>query len=492
MIRLILATDLSTMTTRSNDAATIDTARTEKKRAAGNSVLAALGLTGMKLAVGLLSGSLGLLAEAAHSGLDLVAALVTFMAVSVSDRPADESHTYGHGKVENFSALVETVLLFVTCAWIIYEAVMRIFVRSVRVEPSLWAFLVVVVSIAIDVSRSRMLYRAARKHRSQALEADALHFSTDIWSSLVVLGGLALVWTGRHVLPADSAVLNKADAVAALGVAFIVLFVSYRLGKRTVDVLLDAAPAGLREKITAAAGEVEGVLRADRVRLRRSGARIFVDMSVEVDRNLSFERTHAIAEAVEAHVQALAPGADVVVHTDPRETEHEDLSRRIRAIAGRSQVPAHNISIHEDRGEIHVDLHLEVDERLLLRQAHDLASRIERDIRAELPAVTRVDTHIESRGTGVARGRDVTAEEAPLAGDVRRIADAVAGRACCHDIVVRRQGDRLSVMLHCAFDPDLPVSEAHRLSSRIEEALRAELPRIEQVLVHTEPEARDR
>src|SRR5512135_1898822 len=207
------------MTAENHDATTIDLTRNEKKRAAASSVVAALGLTGMKLVVGLITGSLGILAEAAHSGLDLVAAFVTFMAVSVSDRPADESHTYGHGKVENFSALIETLLLFITCAWIIYEAVMRIFVRHVKVDPSLWAFLVVAVSIAIDVSRSRMLYRAASKHQSQALEADALHFSTDVWSSAVVLGGLVLVWIGRHVMTGESGLLNKADAAAALGVA---------------------------------------------------------------------------------------------------------------------------------------------------------------------------------------------------------------------------------------------------------------------------------
>jgi cation diffusion facilitator family transporter len=315
------------------DAATIDLTQREKRRAALNSVIAALGLTGMKLVVGLLSGSLGILAEAAHSGLDLVAAIVTLVAVSVSDRPADEAHTYGHGKIENFSALIETVLLFITCAWIIYEAVRRIFFREVHVDPSLWTFLVIIVSIAVDVSRSRMLYRAAEKHQSQALEADALHFSTDVWSSAVVLGGLGLVWAGRTFLPGLAPVLNRADAVAALGVAFIVLFVSYRLGKRTIDVLLDSAPDGLKQKIVAAADEVEGVINPGKVRLRRSGARIFVDMTIEVDRNLSFERTHAIAEAVEARIQALTPGADVVIHTDPREVERENMARRIRAIA---------------------------------------------------------------------------------------------------------------------------------------------------------------
>ena len=212
----------------------------EKKSAATNSVVAAVFLTGMKLVVGLMTGSLGILAEAAHSALDLVAAVVTFLAVHFSDKPADHEHPYGHGKIENFSALVETVLLFATCAWIIYEAVQRLFFHTREVDASLWAFVVMAVSIAVDISRSRMLYRAARKHRSQALEADALHFHTDIWSSSVVIGGLALVWLGQNVFPGATKVLARADAVAALGVAVIVLFVSYRLGKRTIDVLLDS------------------------------------------------------------------------------------------------------------------------------------------------------------------------------------------------------------------------------------------------------------
>lgn len=473
-----------------DDAPAVDAGRNEKKRAALNSVLAALGLTGMKLAVGLLSGSLGILAEAAHSGLDLVAALVTLVAVSVSDRPADDSHPYGHGKVENVSALIETLLLFATCAWIVYEAVRRIFFRDVAVEPSVWAFLVVAVSIVIDVSRSRMLSRAAKKHRSQALEADALHFSTDVWSSAVVLGGLTLVLVGRKLLPGRAALLNRADAVAALAVAFIVLFVSYRLGKRTIDVLLDRAPEGLKEAIAAAADEIEGVIRAGQVRLRQSGPQTFVDMTIEVDRNLTLERTHAIAESVEARIQALVPGADVVIHTDPREIERESLVRRIRAVAERNQVPVHNVSVHDDRGELHVDLHLEVDDHLLLRQAHDLASHIERDLRADIPAIKRINTHIESRGTGIGSGEDVTAAEAGLVARVREVTDGIAGPGRCHNVLVRRQDGRLAVSLHCGFDGDLPVVEAHRLSSRIEEALKADMPAIDRVLVHTEPERR--
>jgi len=465
----------------------IEPAEKEKKAAAGNSVIAALFLTSMKLVVGLLTGSLGILAEAAHSGLDLVAALVTFLAVRVSDKPADHEHPYGHGKVENFSALIETALLFVTCAWIIYEAVRRIFVHSVDINPSLWAFLVMAVSIGVDVSRSRMLFNAARKHQSQALEADAIHFSTDVWSSSVVIGGLALVWLGQNVLPRYAPVLQRADAVAALGVAFIVVFISYKLGKRTVDALLDRAPDGLPQKIAESARQVDGVVNIGQVRMRRSGPSFFVDMTVEVDRNLSFERTHAIAEAVESRVQNIAPGADVVVHTDPREIERETMAKRIRAVAYRNQMPVHNISMHEDKGRVVVDLHLEVDDHLSLQQAHDMASHIEQDLKEDMPEINQVTTHIESRGTGIGDGQDVTARNSGLVEKVKIIANEIAGPARCHSIMVRQLGDRLSVSLHCNFDKDLSIVQVHDLSNRIEERLKSGIPGLDRVLVHAEP-----
>ena len=465
----------------------IVSAEKEKKAVAGNSVLAALFLTSMKLVVGILTGSLGILAEAAHSGLDLVAAFVTWLAVQVSDKPADHEHPYGHGKIENFSALIETVLLFITCAWIIYEAVQRIFFRSVHINPSLWAFLVMAVSIAVDVTRSRMLYGAARKHHSQALEADALHFSTDVWSSSVVIGGLVLVWLGQNVLPRYAHILQKADAVAALGVAFIVLFVSYKLGRQTVDVLLDRAPDGMPQKITETAGEVEGVLNVSQVRMRRSGASFFVDMTVEVDRNLSFERTHAIAESVESRVQEIAPGADVVVHTDPREMERETMAKRIRAVAYRNQMPVHNISMHENRGRVYVDLHLEVDDHLSLQQAHDMASHIEKDLREDMPEITQVNTHIESRGTGMGEGQDVTGREGALVEKVKQMTDEIAGLSRCHHVTVRKHGNKFSVSLHCHFEKDLSIIQVHDLSSRIEERLKRGIPSVDYVLVHAEP-----
>src|SRR5277367_3129031 len=217
--------------------------RAEKRTVAGNSVLAAIAMTTLKVVVGVTTGSLGILSEAAHSGLDLIAAIVTFFSVQVSDKPADADHQYGHGKVENFSAFIETALLLLTCIWIIYEAGKRLFFRHVEIEPSIAAFAVMFISMAVDFWRSRALGRIATKYDSQALEADALHFSTDIWSSGVVVVGLALVLIGRRY---GVERLRNADPVAALFVAGVVVYVSSRLARRTVDALLDAAPAGVR------------------------------------------------------------------------------------------------------------------------------------------------------------------------------------------------------------------------------------------------------
>jgi cation diffusion facilitator family transporter len=463
-------------------------AEKEKRAAAGSSVVAAVFLTVLKLVVGLITGSLGILAEAAHSLLDLVAAVITFLAVRVSGKPADREHPYGHGKVENFSALIETGLLFATCAWIVYESVRRIFFTSVDVDASVWAFLVMAVSIGVDLSRSRMLYRVARKHHSQALEADALHFSTDIWSSSVVIVGLLLVWLGQNALPGAAHILHRADALAALGVAAIVFFVSYRLGRRTMDVLLDRAPDGIPQRLEEAAAEVKGVLHVGQVRVRRSGPKFFVDMTVDVDRNLSFEQTHAIAEDVEAHIQSIAPGSDVVVHTDPREVEREALAERIRAVAYRNQMAVHNIALHENKGRIFVDLHLEVDDHLSLEQAHEMASRIEADLRSDMTEIDRVYVHLESRGTGLGEGRDVTQEEGDLVEKVQRLTDDIAGSSRCHNVLLRRQGERLSISLHCHLDKDLSIIEIHEITTRIETQLRERIPGVDRCVVHAEPD----
>lgn len=287
----------------------------EKRSAALSSVVAAVGLTTFKIIVGILTGSLGILAEAAHSGLDLVAALVTFLAVRLSGKPADEDHRYGHGKIENLSALFETVLLLITAVWIIYEAIQRLFFKSVEVEVSIWAFVVMFVSIAIDYTRSRVLYRAAKAHNSQALEADALHFSTDIWSSSVVILGLIFVSVSKAV--PSLAFLEKADSIAASVVALIVVYVSIELGMRTIHGLLDTAPKGLVDRIKMAVEATPGVTDCHNVRVRYSGPALFVDAHVLVNGEQSLADAHALTERIEAAINAVAPDADITVHPEP-------------------------------------------------------------------------------------------------------------------------------------------------------------------------------
>jgi cation diffusion facilitator family transporter len=294
-------------------------AQKEKNSAALSSVIAAIGLTAFKIIVGLLTNSLGILAEAAHSALDLAAAVMTFFAVRVADKPADREHPFGHGKVESISALFETLLLLATSAWIIYEASHRLMSPSVHVEISIWSFLVMGTSIAVDATRSRILMAAAKKHNSQALEADALHFSTDIWSSSVVILGLIGVWLARSF--PTLVWLEKADAVAALVVAVIVIFVSGELGFRSIQSLLDAAPKnGEREKIIGTVSALKQVHDVHAVRIRPSGAGWFVDMHVTMNGNLSLSDSHAVTENIETIVAGILPKSDVTVHMEPIET----------------------------------------------------------------------------------------------------------------------------------------------------------------------------
>ena len=293
----------------------LTTEDTDKRSAALGSLLAAVGLTTMKIVVGVLTGSLGILAEAAHSGLDLVAAAMTYIAVRISGKPADRTHLYGHGKVENLSALLETLLLFITCGWIIYEATHRLFFHKVEVEVTVWSFAVMATSIVIDISRSRVLSRIAKKYNSQALEADALHFETDVWSSAVVIVGLEFVKLGEWA--PSLGWLRNADAVAALGVSALVIWVCWRLGTRTVDALVDSAPAGLEERILAAVSAVPGVQNCHNIRARYSGPRLFIDLHVLVDGRQTLFEAHALTETIEGVIQQIVPDADVTVHPEP-------------------------------------------------------------------------------------------------------------------------------------------------------------------------------
>jgi len=455
----------------------------EKNRAALSSVLAAVFLASFKITVGLLTGSLGILAEAAHSGLDLVAAAVTLFAVRLSSQPADREHAYGHGKIENLSALFETLLLLATCAWIIVEAGRRLFFQNVPVEANAWSFLVMAVSIVVDFSRSRLLLRTARKFNSQALEADALHFSTDIWSSSVVIGGLCLVVLSNWL---HIAWLEKADALAALGVSGIVIYISVQLGSRTITALLDGVPASLTDEVRRLA-KVTGVVEVKKVRVRNSGPTIFADLVLTVGRDTSFERTHDIASSVEASVQQRLPGADVVVHVEPGPTPNEGVITTVRLLAARQGLAAHGIRLYSVQDQQALELHLEISDELQVAEAHALATAFEEALRREAPMLGQIITHLEPVGETASRRRALISDP----NQIRRLMEEVTlelDMACQpHDVHVMSSDEGIALSCHCVVDPSASLTEAHHLTERLETALRARLPGLSRVIIHIEP-----
>ena len=413
------------------------------------------------------------------------------MQCAVSDRPADEKHTYGYGKVENLSALFEAFLLLVTCAWIIYEAINRLFFSHVEVEISIWSFIVMATSIVIDYTRSRALMKAAKKHNSQALEADALHFSTDIWSSAVVIIGLALVTIGKLlqqsnlVSPEVVIWLNRADAIAALGVSIIVIYVSVELGKKTIEGLLDTSPQGMKDEITAIAANTPGVLKVRRVRVRPSGPYTFVDMLVEVPRTITFEKAHDIAAQIRGEVLNSYPRIDVVVHTDPTVQDENSPIEMVHSISGKLNLHVHSIFFHTE--EQTLEYHLEVSEGLSVAEAHEKADQLENLIRKEIPHIKEVFTHIEPTGDIEIHANDVQIESEDVRQEIELLHKKFPEVLETHQINIWKQEDRLSVSFHCIMRPDFPIRDAHRLSTEMEQYLRATMPQLKRVTIHVEP-----
>ncbi len=465
-------------------------AEREKQLVAFSSVIAAIFLTGIKLAIGLMTRSLGILSEAAHSGLDLVAAGVTLFAVRASDRPADAVHPYGHGKVENFSALIETLLLFITCGWIIYEAVQRLFFQSVEVQVSYWSFIVMGLSIAIDVTRSRALMRAAKKHGSQALEADALHFSTDVWSSSVVIVGLIAVSIGELIKnsnPGLASWLFRADAIAALGVSGIVIYVSVQMGRRSISTLLDSTPQGINAIVERAVASLPGVLTVDRIRSRQSGPSIFVDMTLAVARTASLEESHSIASAAESIVQKLLPRSDVMVHIDPVARDNNSLVERVHSVAAKQGISVHGLHMHDVRGNLSLELHAEVPDNLSVNQAHELVTKLEKALGLEIPELKEIVAHIEPVGDHEILTSAVQAGSDEIQQAVIRLPGEISDLKECHRISILRSSKDVSLSFHCIVDPEMSISRAHELTTRTESKLREHFPGLGRVVIHVEP-----
>jgi cation diffusion facilitator family transporter len=473
------------MATDSQPMFTAEGMRAEKRGVALNSVFAAIAITAFKTVVGITTGSLGILSEAAHSGLDLVAAIITLLSVRVSDRPADADHQFGHGKFENFSAFIETGLLLLTCVWIIWEAVRRLFFHAgPEVQPSNYAFAVMGFSIVVDFWRSRALKKIADKYDSQALQADALHFSTDIWSSSVVIVGLALVqiadWKQLRWLKA-------ADPIAALFVAGVVMYVSSRLGRQTIDALLDAAPAGVRSQIINAVNAVEGVLEIDRARIRRAGNRYFVDLTLGLARTVTFQRSEQVVDGVIQSVQEILPGADVVVHSIPRASVGESIFDRIRSVGTRWNLNIHDISVQDLNGRLFVEQHLEMEENMSLKDAHDRVTLLESEIRNEVPEISSILTHIESEPATIESG-DELRNDPVLERHMQEVVKEFPGVIDVHDVRVKRVRNRLYVSCHCTMEDDLPLSRVHDLSTELELRFKQQTPGLFRILIHTEPQ----
>lgn len=450
----------------------------EKTYAALTSVAAAVFLTGFKLVVGFKTNSLGILSEAAHSGLDLLAALITLLAVTIADRPADQDHQYGHGKVENLSAFVETILLVFTCGWIIFEAIKRLVTHTSHVEATVWSFAVMGISIIVDVSRSRMLSRVAKKHQSQALEADALHFSSDIWSSLTVIAGLIFVSMGYPL----------ADPLVAIAVALLVLFVSYRLGRRTVDALMDRVPAGLKETVETAIGSVEGVEEVRSLRLRTSGAKVFVDTTVAIRRTLPFERAHWIMDGVEKAIRSIHPNVDVIIHAEPVESADETVTDKIRMIVQNLGLrPPHNLEVHIIDGKYFVDFDVEYQKGKSFEDAHNTASEIEGQIRRDLAGIGNVTIHMEEFLPDERELSDVTDSERTLKRQIEDIVNRDKRVFPQTECVLLKQGNRYNVTITCRLEKSRTLEEVHQIISELETTLYQRFKQLRRITIHAEP-----
>jgi len=451
----------------------------DKEKAALGSIAASAGLAGAKAVIGLLTGSLAILSEAGHSLLDLSVTVLTYFAVRISGKPADAEHQYGHGKIESATALAETALLFLLTAIVVFEAVQRLIgARPQAVEATVAAFAVIAASIVIDFFRARTLKRVAKATASEALEADALHFRSDMWSSIAVLIGLSGVALGYP----------WADAAAAIVVAVFIAVAGYRLGRRTIDTLTDTAPAGVSERVAAIARQIPGVVAVERVRARPAGAVLFVELGVGVSRTAPLDRVKTIKDQLTRAIRADIPAAELTITTEPRALDDETMRERIMVIARDLGLAIHHIAVQTVAGRLSVSVDLEVDGTEPLAAAHETASRLEEAIREELGPQVEVETHIEPLPADVLAGSD--AEPARIA-QVRQLLTSLATEIPdlgeVHDVRVRETAAGEIVNFHCRVDPALSVSSVHDMVDALERRLRRQFPIIRRVIGHAEP-----
>jgi len=465
--------------TFSNKKRADDMARDKKRLVALVSVAASATMTVLKLVVALATGSLGILSEAIHSLLDLVSSTMTFFAVRLSDQPPDKKHPYGHGKVEALSALFATMLLVITSLWIAWEAVHRLVWGGGDVEATWYAVALIVGVIVVDVNRSRALLRVARETNSQALEADALHYTSDILSSAAVLLGICLTWVGWA----------GADSIAALIVAVVVLWAAKHLGFAAIEVLIDTAPEGVDAEVEKIAIAVDGVSAVDRVRSRKAGAVVFIEIALRVNRALTWERERDIRSDVAARVREAVTGADVVVHSVPVVLDGESVRETVRAVAGARGLEVHDVNFHTATDRSVLTLDVEIDENVSIKDAHAIVTELEDALSRELGSDLEIVTHMDPRRARPSVGSALTVEEtARIEAEIRRIGDETPKARGLHHFRVGRTSAGYQVSFHCLFADDMPLREAHIVATELEQRVCREVAGVDRVVVHTEPE----
>jgi cation diffusion facilitator family transporter len=499
----------------------------EKKRIVITSLIASAILAILKLIIGFYTNSLGILSESFHSGLDVIAALMTFYAIRIVIKPPDSKFTYGYAKIESLSSLAEILLLFLVAGYIFYEGLERIFVKSIEPDITLFSFAIMILSIVVDYWRSKTLFKVARKYGSQAIEADALHFKADMITSMVVIVGLCTVLFFK---------IPNADAYAALIISCMIIYTSLGLGKRTLDVLLDKAPKGINHIVLESISGLEGVDRAHDIRVRNVGAALFIDLHIEVTRTSTHDKAHKIATNVEDKIRKLIPNSDVLVHVDAIESKSETLTDIVRLIASEtegiknvhsiffSQLPSYsnkqsnknfretnliqgdnntpiknevkkelrvkNNNNNNNKGLLHLYLDVQVDSGLDLRAAHNIIETFESKVRNDIPLIKHITTHIEFETEEIKKiGIEKEVHSSSLE-KIRKSCLKIEGVVDCKDIgIVDMDGEQhitLTITIQSLNPSDLSIYDAHQIATDVQQMIMRDTG-ASKVVVHTEP-----
>jgi len=455
-----------------------------KVKVALNSLFAAVFITGIKILAAYFSGSLAILTEVVNSGIDIFVCLVTIFSVKYAAKPADEDHNYGHEKAENISALIQVLFLFGTSSFILYEAVQRIFLgKHPDLNITIWTFAALITSMVIDFIRARALNKIADETKSNALKADALHFSSDIMSSMIVIVGLIFSYYG----------FDKADAISAFVVAIIIIALGVKMSRKAIDSLLDRVPPGLSEKIRYETLLIEGVEGIRNFRIRSTGPKIFIDMVINISRIIPFSKAHDIMDAVERRLNQLIDNADIVIHSEPVETDKETINDKIKMIVNSYGLKCHDIFSHKIGTDIISELHIEVTDTNDLIKAHDRITEVEERIKSEIGIISNVKIHIDEPSNILYDTTDITAKSEDMITEIKKIISRNKDVTECGEFSVIITNGKIRVSLNCTFDYHFSLDEVHDIVTLLESKILSELkeryPKLSNVIIHAEPSA---